>query len=86
MKLDELMHPGWGNAADYRYERDKKFVRTELKVSAVDQPQTGDDAVSSGSKKVGEPMLTLQSIHQKFEIPQLTSQPGSSRLRLALGQ
>jgi len=47
MKLDHLTQPGWGEAADYFRERDKKYGTTELKVPAVVQPQTADDATSS---------------------------------------
>jgi len=35
MKLDELTHPGWEDAADYFRERDKKYGTTELRVPAV---------------------------------------------------
>jgi hypothetical protein len=43
MKLDQVTHPGWEDAADYLRERDKKYGTTELRVPAVVQPQTNDD-------------------------------------------
>ena len=38
MKLDELMQPGWGNAADYFLERDIQYGTTEWKVPVVLKP------------------------------------------------
>jgi len=43
-KLDELTQPGWEDAADYFHKQDKKYGISELKVPAVVQPQTADDA------------------------------------------
>jgi len=45
--FDESTHPGWGDPANYFCERDKRYGMTELKVLAVVQPQTADDAASS---------------------------------------
>jgi hypothetical protein len=39
MSLEELMQPGWGDAADYVCEREMKSGTTEMKISAVGQPQ-----------------------------------------------
>jgi len=44
MKLDKVTQPGWEDAADYFRERDEKYGTSELRVSAVIQPQTNDDA------------------------------------------
>jgi hypothetical protein len=38
MSLEELMQPGWGDAADYVCERDMKYGTTEMKIPAVGQP------------------------------------------------
>jgi len=38
MMLHELMQRGWGDAADYCCERDKKYGTTEFKVPALVQP------------------------------------------------
>jgi hypothetical protein len=40
MRLEELMHHGWGYGAKYIRERDMKYGTTELKVLVVVQPQT----------------------------------------------
>jgi len=82
MKLDELMQPGWGDMADYIHERDKKYWTTELKVQAVVQPQTGDDAASSVRTTFSEPLETIDSVPGKLQMPQVTSRPGSSHIML----
>jgi len=82
MKLEELTQPGWGDAADYFRERDKKYGTTELNVPAVVQPQTADDAASSVPMTFSEPLETLDSVPRKLQMPQVTSWPGSSHMRL----
>jgi len=47
MKLDELTQPGWEDALDYFLELDKKYGTTELRVPAIIQQQTNDDAPSA---------------------------------------
>jgi hypothetical protein len=44
MKFDKLTHPRWEDAADYFPERDEKYGTSELRIPAVVQPQTNDDA------------------------------------------
>jgi hypothetical protein len=46
MKLDELTQPGWKDAADYLREQGKKYGITELRLLAIVQPQTNDDALA----------------------------------------
>ena len=82
MKLDELMQPGWGEAADYFLERDKKYRTTELKVLAVVQSHTADDAAPSVPTTFGEPMETLDSVPGKLQTPQVSSRPGSRYIGL----
>ena len=82
MKLGELTQPGWGDAADYFRERDKKYGTAELKVPAVVQRQTADDAASSPLTTFSEPLETLHSVPGKLQMPQVTSQPGSRHMRL----
>jgi len=84
MKLDQSMHPHWGDAANYFSERDMEYGTMELKVPAVVQPQTPDDAASSLPTTFCEPMETLDSVPWNLQIPQVTSRPGSSRMRLGL--
>jgi len=83
MKPDELTQPGWGDTAYYFHERDKKYGTTELKVPAVLQPQTADDAVSSVLTTFSEPLETLDSIAGELNMLQVTSRPGSSHLRIS---
>jgi len=82
MKLDELKQPGWGDAADYFREKDKKYGKTESKVPSVVQPQTADDTVSSLPTTCSEPLETLDRVPGKLQMLQVTSRPGSSHMRL----
>jgi len=82
MKLDKLMQPGGGDAADYIRERDMKYGTTQWKVPAVVQPQTADDAASSGRMTFGEPMETLDSVPRELQMTHVTSRPGRSHMML----
>jgi len=82
MKLDELMQLVRGDTADYFRERDKKFWKIALKVPAIVQPQTADDAASSEPTTFSEPLETLDSVPGEWQMPQATSRPGSSHVRL----
>ena len=84
MKPDRLTQPGWGDMAEYIRERDKKYETTELNVLAVIQPQMPDDAPSSVQTTFGEPMETLDCVHGKLQMPQVTSRPGSSHITIVL--
>ena len=84
IKLDGLTLPGWGDRADYFRKRDEKNRITKLKVLAVVQPQTADDTVSSALTTCCNRMETLDSVPGKSDMPQVTSQPGSSHMSLGL--
>jgi len=84
MKLEKLMQPGWGNAADYFHESYTMYWTTEWKVPAVVQPQMADDATSSGLTIFGEPMETVDSIPGKQQMLQVSLWPGSRPMRLGL--
>jgi len=84
MKLDELTQPGWEDAADNFPERDKKYGTTELRVPAVVQPQTMDDALAPLPATFGELMESLDIVPGISQRPQGTSRPGSSHIRLGL--
>jgi hypothetical protein len=75
MKLDELTQPGWEDAADYFRERDKKYGTTELRVPAVVQPQTMDDAPAPPPATFGELMESLDIVPRISQRPQGTSRP-----------
>jgi len=82
MKLDELTQPRWEDAADYFRERDKKYGTSELRVPAVVQPQTNDDAPAPPPTTFGELMESLDIVPGILQRPQGTSRPGSSHIRL----
>jgi len=84
MNLHESTHPGWGDEADYFCQRDQEDGRTELKVPEVVQSQREKNATWSASTPVAEPMETHDTLHRKSQMPQVTSQPGSSQMRLGL--
>jgi len=84
MKLDELTQPGCGDADDYFCERHEKYGTTELKVPAVVHPQPADDAVSSVPTTFIDPVETLDNLPGIMQMPQVTSRPGSSHMRLGL--
>jgi len=82
MKLDELTQPCWRDAADYFCDRDKKYGTTELKIQAVIQTQTADDAASSVLTTFSKPQETLNRVTGELQMPQVTSRPGSSHMCL----
>jgi len=45
MKFNDLTQPGWEDAAEYLRGRDMNYGTSELRVPAVVQPQTNDDAL-----------------------------------------
>jgi hypothetical protein len=81
MKFDELTQPGWDNGADYFRERDPKYVTSELRVPAVIQPQTNDNALPHPPTTFAE---LLESLDIVPRISKGTSRPGSSHIRLSL--
>jgi len=82
MMLDELTQRGWEDAADDFRERDKKYGSTELRVPAVVQPQTMNDAPAPLPATFGELMESLDIVPGISQRPQGTSRPGSSHIRL----
>jgi len=83
MKLDELTQPGWQDAADYFRKGDKKYGTFELRVPAVVQPQTNDDAPAPPPTTFGElSMECVDIVPGISQRPQGTSRPGSCDIRL----
>ena len=82
MKFDELTQPGWEDAADYSSERDKKYGTFDLRVPAVVQPQTNDDAPAPAPTTFGELMESLDIVPGISQRPEGTCQPGNSHIRL----
>jgi hypothetical protein len=54
MRLDELTQPGWGDAANYCRERDKRYGTAESKVPGVIKPQIDTTIVTPSLITVGE--------------------------------
>jgi hypothetical protein len=82
MKRDELTQPGWEDAADYSRGRDKKYSTAKLTVPVVIQPQTDDDPSAPPRTTYGELMERLDIVPGISQMPQGTSRPGSSHIRL----
>jgi hypothetical protein len=82
MKLDELTQPGWEDAADYFRERDKKYGTAELRVPVVVQPQTDDGASAPPPTTFGERIERLDIVPGISQMPQGTSRPENSHIRL----
>jgi len=82
MKLDKLTQPGWGDAAGYSRERDKKYGTTELKVPAVIKSQTDHVAAAPPPTSFGERIETLDIVPGISRMPQDSSWMESSHMRL----
>jgi len=65
MRIDKLMQPGWGDAADYFHERDVKYRQTELKVPAVVKPQTDTTGPTPSQITFGELMHPLDIVSRQ---------------------
>jgi len=82
LNLDELKQPGWEDAADYFRQRDKKYGTAEFRVPVVVQPQTDHDASAPPPTTFGQLMERLDIVPGISQMPQGTSRPGSSHIRL----
>jgi len=82
MKLDELTQPGREDAADYFREQDTMYGTFELRVPAVVQTQTNDDAPAPPPTTFGELIESVDIVPGISQRPQGTSRPGSSHIRL----
>jgi len=82
MKPDELTQPGWEDTANYFPERDREYGTSKLSVPAVVQQQTDDDAAAPARTSFGEHMECVDIVPRLSQMPQETSGPGSSHIRL----
>jgi len=82
MRLEQLTQPGWGDAANYFRERDMKYGTTELEVLAVVKTQPDRTAATPSPTTFGELMQVLDIILRQSQMPHVTSQQGSSQMRL----
>jgi hypothetical protein len=62
VNIDELTQPGLGNGAEYCCEGDIKNWMTELKLSAVEEPQTDSTAATASPTSFGELFPALDII------------------------
>jgi len=86
MKLDELTQQGWEDAADCFHERDKKYGTSTLRIPAVVQPQTDDDAAAHAPITIRERMEYIYIDPRISQMLQGTFRPGSSDIRLGSGE
>ena len=86
MKLDDLTQLGWGDTANHSCERDKKYRTTKFRVPAVVKLQTDDGSDTPAPTPFGELMECLDIVPGTLQMPQGTSQPGSSQMRLRSGK
>jgi len=82
MNLNELTQPGWEDPVDYFCERDKMYGTPTLRVPAVVQQQTDDDAVTPVPPTIGHLLECLDMVPGIAQIPPGTSRPGSSHMKL----
>jgi len=86
MQHDELTQPGWEDTAGYFCERDMKYGTCELRVTAVVQPQTDDDAAVPALTTFGERKECLDIVPATSKMLQGTFRPGSSHMWLGSGK
>jgi len=86
MKLDQLTQPGWGDAAEYFRERDKKYGTTKCKVPVVVKTQTDQVAAAPPPTTFAEHLQTVDLVPGISRTPHGSSPPGSSRIRLESGK
>jgi len=86
MKLDELTQPGWEDTANHFGEMGQKYSTSELRIPAVVQPQTDDDAAAPAPTTFVELTVLLRIVSRISQMPQGTSRPGSSHMRLGCGK
>jgi len=82
MKLHKVTQLGWQDVLNYFHEREKKYGISELRISAVVQPQMVDDATALPPTTFGQLMVCLHIVPGISQMPQGTSQPGKSWIRL----
>jgi hypothetical protein len=86
IKHDQLTQSGWGDAADYFCERDKRYRTTEMKVPAVVKSHMDEDVVYPKPSTFGELMESLDITPRISQMPHGSSRPSSNHLRLGTGR
>jgi hypothetical protein len=86
MTLDKLTQPGWEYAADYFRERDKMYGTSILLVPSVIHQQTDVNAATPVPTTIAELLKCLDIVPGISQLPQGTSRPGNSHMRLGSGK
>jgi hypothetical protein len=84
MTLDQLIHLGWQDAADYFCERGTRYSTSELRVQADIRLQTDNDPAAPALTTIGQRMECLDIVAGISQIPQQASRPGSCHIQLEL--
>jgi len=82
MQVDELTKPGWVHAPDYFRGRDMMCSTSELLIPVVVQPHMDNDEAATAPATFGENMDCLDIDGEVTQMPQVTSRPGCSHMRL----
>jgi len=82
MKLHEMLQWGWGYAADNLREGGKKYGTAQLNIEAVIQSQNDEVTVVPAMTSFVAVIETLDIDPRISQMPQGSSQPGSSHMRL----
>jgi len=82
MRPDELTQLGWGDVAEYFQEGDMWYGIAELMVQATVKAQTDTSPDIPFQTTFEELMQTIDIVPGQSQMPQETSRPGSSQMRL----
>jgi len=85
-KLNESIHPEWGDTPNYVCGRDASYGPTELMTPAVVNSQTNEIAAAPASTTFGELMESLDTGAGKLQVLQHTSRPGSGHMSIGSGK
>jgi len=86
MKLDDLTHPGWGDAPNNFHGRGQKYGTSELRVPAFVQPHANYVAAVPTPATFGDLMEYIDVVPGISQIPQGTSRPGICHIILGAGK
>jgi len=86
MKLDEVTQPGWDDPADYFGEWYEKFSTSDMRVLAVTNRQTDEEAAAPALTTFGQLLEILDIVPWILVMPQETPWPGSSHNWLGSGK
>lgn len=86
MKLEVFTQPGWGDAADSFRQRDNHYSTVELMVQAVVVSQRHQDVAEPAPSAFGVLVEWVDTVPGGSHMPQGTSRPGTSHMRLDSGR